>query len=66
MSETRFIPAQIRPETHRKLTAVKAATGLPLYQLIDSICKVGFANPGYFGIHPSMHKEVKNAILNSE
>jgi len=66
LNDANFIPAQIRPETHKKLTAVKSATGLPLYQLIDSICKVGFSNPGYFGIHPSMHKEVKNAIRDSE
>ena len=66
VSDVNFIPAQIRPETHRKLLAVKAVTGLPIYQLIDSICKVGFSKPGLFGVHPTMHKEIKNAITNSD
>ena len=66
MSDTNFIPAQIRPGTHKGLTAIKSATGLPLYILLDTICKAGFANPGLFGVHPSFHKEVKSAIRDSE
>ena len=65
MNESRYAPAQIDPETHRKLLIVSRECGLPIYMLIKYVCAFGFANPERFGISRIVAKAVKDALTNS-